>query len=218
MLLAVTGTCTEVFKSSVNGGSLVSSWSNASSETDNSSSDTLQSLLYAQLNATQNFNKYYDTANWYLRYLSVLRQLGWTLDAPSWFPSNGKVKDWKVMVEKAFLLYLRQDVAGQLESTIMKYMKLPASAEAVKVFREYSVVGDISNFQVISMFKSDHFMQTVIGLFKSISLEQQDEESKETIAALVAVTQGSLNCTHYSNFRQHVQLSLSKVPKIAVDF
>ena len=35
-------------------------------------------------------------------------------------------------------------------------------------------------------------MQTVIGLFKSISLEQQDEESKETIAALVILTFDSM--------------------------
>jgi len=219
VLLAATGTCAEIFKSSVNGGSLVSSWSNVTSDTDNSTSDVLQSLLYAQLNVTQYFSKYYDTANWYLAYVSGLRQLGWTLNTPSWLPSNGKVETWRSMVEKALFPYLGQEVAQQLEKTVVNFMKLPTSAEAVKVFREYSVAGDISNFQVVSMIKSDRaVLQTVIGLFKSISLEQQDQESKKTIAALVAVTQGNLNSTVYSNFRQHVKLALLKLPKITVNF
>ena len=217
ILLADAGTDTEVVKSFVNGGSILSLRSNSSVVMENKSNDILQSLSYAQRNASLTFDRVYDSANWYLKYVSILRYLGWTIDSSSlWHPVNEEATDLRSVIKNSMSPYLKEADLLQLEITIMKFLKLPTAAPAVMLFKDFSTVGDISNFQVILVHHTNYAEQVVIGFFKLITLEEQNKEDDDSIGALFTVNQASLNTTTYAKYRQYVKFTLSKLPKMII--
>ncbi len=215
-LLTYTRSNAELSKSSVSGGSLigVSNWTIASG---GKIEDTVESLLFGQVNASHYFSKYYDSANWYLKYVYILRQLGWILNDPVWIVGQNLRPGWKDVIESTMSSHLAQAEVEQLEDTITKFMKLPAITPAMQAFKESSMLGDISSFQVILIHNNGLTEEVVLGFYKLIILEQENDESTQSVGALYSVSKGYLNSTTYTNFRESVHLQLSKLSKMTFE-
>lgn len=198
----------------VDGGSVVSLHS-AKALPGQLKMDLLESNLYAQLNASQEFDREENPVGWYERYSYMLRHLGWNISNPQFrvVKEENIIINWKDAIENIFDKELSQSGKDSLDHALLSYLRLPSSNSGVKIFDQLSTKGDISTFQVIPAFVSSKGdLIASFGLFSIIKLESTDINSQIT-GILYSVNTGVLDMSVYEKHRDMVEIYLTDIIK-----
>ena len=195
----------------VDGGSLVSLHS-ANPLSGQQRMDLLESTLYAQLNASQQFDREDNLVGWYERYTYILQDLGWNISKPQFrvLKKENRI-NWKDAIESIFDQELVQSEKGSLDHILLSYLRLPASTSSVKIFDQLSTKGDISTFQVIlASLNGEKELVASFGLFDIIELKSTDVNSQAT-GILYSINSGVLDMSVYKKHCDVVELYLADI-------
>ena len=192
----------------VDGGSLIS-LSSADSVPDQLKMDFLESTLYAQLNASAVFDREENGMGWYVRYVSILRHLGWNVTDPHFKVEKRRNVSWMDTIEDVFTHELNVSQRESLNNAMLSFLRSPASSDVVQLFNRVSTKGDISTFQIIPAFVKDgENLVAWFGLFSTVELESSSA-NVQTVGIMSSISFGMLDGNVYGKYRNKIQKELA---------
>lgn len=199
----------------VDGGSLVSMTSILSIP-DQLRSDFLESVLYAQVNASSKYDRQVDGSNWYKAYLDILHQVGWNINISDFRVNemNG-IFDWKNAIESILNDELSPSQTISLDRVLTAYLQLPAHNGIVNIFSLFSKKNELASFQVIpAVLKENGELVALFGHFHFIQIAHEQTTYKTQPTELLASTSiGILNTNVYGKYRQQIHVQLAEFVK-----
>lgn len=193
----------------VSGGSLVSISSTAPIP-DQLKNDFLESTLYAQVNASSQYDRHFEGNMWHEAYVIALQHLGWSIPLSDLKAVNMKdTFNWKNNIEDVFNFTTDPVEYESLDNVINAYLHLPATTAAVKLFTDWSSQGDLSNFLLIPGFVNktggvvSHF-----GFFDIVQIKSLYDA--EVTGLLASVLVGTFNEFEYGKHREEIHKQLAE--------
>lgn len=218
LLFVKSGDVSSALQSFVDGGSLMSFSRTTNGTEQLMMNDILQSTLYAQLNASSKYDRQTDSSSWYGAYVSILEVLGWKINISPWNPIRTSNVDWRTIIEAGMYQKLNKSDMENLDTTLTKYLQLPASSSCVRVFKGTSTAGDISNFQIIPVSTQWYNEMIPFGFFNLVNIEKRgsDVHTSQVVGAMVSVNSAFFSGSTYEKYRENVKQALAKSSNLIV--
>lgn len=111
--------------------------------------DTSNSLLFAQLAANKEWNRYTDSREWFAFFTDVLNNIGWSGVSATSHTSSGDHIQWEDLVLNTMEAYADEDELALAQLGMSSWQNLPTDSKAMNIWETNTIENQYQNFQVI---------------------------------------------------------------------
>lgn len=152
--------------------------------------DIGNSILFAQLAANKQYDRYTDSNEWFTFFISVLNNIGWSTISITHNRSVGEDINWENFVLGAMKSAAAENELELAQRAMSSWQNLSLESKAMTIWNDNTVESQYQNFQVIP---ADFQQQTGLNIVLASIASQAEKELN-----------GFLSFTNHYTVQEHV--------------